>query len=283
MLEIQELLFFQTVAQCGSFSGASNELNYAQSNISTRIRQLERKLDVQLFYRNSKGIELTEKGRVLLDYTNRILHTVKEAEDAVREDGTAHGSLSIGSLETIAHIHLPTLLAQYHKQYPAVQLSIHTATSSELIRAVMERKLDAAFISGEVNDDTLISVPFTQEKMVLASSSPLSIEEIEHSTALVFAKGCYYRHLLEQLFKEWNIAPKQIMEFNSTEAVLSSLCAGFGFALLPESLLTHGIHSELVCMDIPEPYSMVQSYLVYRKDYCVMTAFERFISEAKMY
>lgn len=276
MIEIQELLFFQTIAECGSFSAASAKLNYAQSNISTKIRQLEKRLGVPLFYRNNKGIELTEKGHIFFHYANHILQLTQEAENAVREDGTAHGSLAIGSLETIAHVHLPNLLAEYHRKYPSVQLSIHTATSAELVDSVLTRKIDAAFISGPITDTDLIAIPFTKEEMVLASSSSIQIQGIVNSTALVFAQGCYYRHLLEELFKEWNTVPKQMIEFNSTDAVLSSLCAGFGIALLPENLLKTCACSDITTMKIPEPYSIAQTHLIYRKDYFITVAFKCF-------
>ena len=91
-MDLQALRYFRIVAREGSFSQAAQKLNYAQSNLSTKIRQLEGELETPLFRRHAHGVTLTEKGESLLAYADRLVHLLEEAESVVRDDGTAKGS-----------------------------------------------------------------------------------------------------------------------------------------------------------------------------------------------
>lgn len=281
MIDTQEILFFQTVAKCGSFLAASHELNYAQSNISTKIHQLEQKIQAPLFYRHNRGVTLTPKGEILLQYTEQIVKLLCDAETAMKDTETANGSLSIGALETIAQTHLPRVLSAYHKSCPNVQISIRTGISTDLINSVLERELDAAFIAGPVSHPELEYQPFTKEKLLLAAPFGIrSIAELdlENNTLLVFPYGCYYRSLLERLLQDYNITPKGILEFNSIGSLVSSLYAGLGIALLPESILnSHEGCNGISVLELPDKYSSVMTNLVYRKDSYMTTAFSKFV------
>lgn len=281
-MDIQTLMFFKTVAKCGSFSAASHELNYAQSNISTKIQQLESDMQTTLFYRNNRGVTLTNKGELFLQYAETMLNLMKETKTAMQDDGIANGTLSIGSLETIAQVYLPSLLARYHKDNPEVNLSINTGTSNKLINAVLDRKIDAAFISGKFNHQNLKYKKFKDEKLLIATSATMdkysSYDYLKNSTFLVFKKGCYYRSLLEEFLENEEIAPRKIVEFDSIGALVASLCAGFGISLLPESILSqYEKCNMLTTFDVPNKYKYVSTYFVYRKDYYITTAFLNFI------
>ncbi len=83
---ITNIAFFRTVAEEGSYSAAAEKLNYAQSNLSSRIIQLEKECGALLFQRHKNGITLTGKGSLLLDYAVQILDISNEMEKAVRDD-----------------------------------------------------------------------------------------------------------------------------------------------------------------------------------------------------
>ncbi len=275
-MDLQTLLFFKTVADCGSFSAASHELKYAQSNISTKIIRLENDLQTTLFYRNNKGVTLTPKGKLFLEDAEEMLRLFKTAETAMKDNMEASGPLTIGSLETITRAHLPRLLSDYHKNNPKVQLSIKTGTSAALTEAVLNRTLDAAFISGPVNHPNLAKEKFKPEKLLLATAADgkATLQELQNETLLVFPNGCYYRYLLEQLLHSRNIVQKQIIEYDSIGAIIASLCSGFGISLLPHSVLSEYKKNEMLnTIEIDESYSSVDTYFIYCKDYYPTTAF----------
>ena len=279
MVDLQTLIFFKTVAECGSFSAASHRLKYAQSNISTKMIRLENNLQTTLFYRNNKGVTLTPKGKLFLDYTDEMLRLLKTAEIAMKDNVEASGSLTIGSLETITQTYLPRLLSNYHKNNPKVQLSIITGTSAKLIDAVLNRTLDAAFISGPATHPNLVKKKYKSEKLLLAtvSDSNVSLQKIQNEPLLVFPRGCYYRHLLERLLHDNNIVPKQVIEYDSIGAIIASLCAGLGISLLPNSVLSqYKKYNMLNTIEVDECYSLVDTYFIYRSDYYLTTAFSHF-------
>ena len=143
-MDLQALRYFRIVAREGSFSQAAQKLNYAQSNLSTKIRQLEGELETPLFRRHAHGVTLTEKGESLLAYADRLVHLLEEAESVVRDDGTAKGSLSVGSMESAAITFIPVLLAEYHSLCPGVSLTVKTGVSQASMRSVLDGTLDGA-------------------------------------------------------------------------------------------------------------------------------------------
>ena len=130
----------------------------------------------------------------------------REAVLAAREDGEPKGPLSIGSMETTAAVRLPSLLAEFHRRFPAVQLSLRTAPTADLVAAVLDGSLDGAFVAGPIDHAELTDVTAFQEELVLvtarrwASLAALRAGTPESGpTALVFRTGCTYRQRLEQV------------------------------------------------------------------------------------
>ncbi|WP_029191523.1 LysR family transcriptional regulator, partial [Paenibacillus elgii] len=117
-MDTAALQVFQAAARSGSVSKAAQLLNYAQSNVTTKIKQLEKELGAPLFYRHNRGITLTPAGKTLLEYADKALRLLEEARKAVQDASTPTGPLSIGSMETTAAVRLPHLLADYHRMCP---------------------------------------------------------------------------------------------------------------------------------------------------------------------
>src|SRR6516225_6371901 len=122
-MELSDLLTFAAVARCGGITRAIGELNTVQSNVTNRIRALETEIGFALFERHARGMTLTDAGRRLLPYAERLNALSREALVAARDDGVPKGPLAIGSMETTAAVRLPPLLAQFHRRFPGVQLS----------------------------------------------------------------------------------------------------------------------------------------------------------------
>ena len=147
-MELQTLRFFRTVAEEGSYSAAAEKLNYAQSNLSSRIIQLEKECGAPLFHRHKSGVTLTERGSLLLDYAVRILDLSHEMEKAVSDGGITSGTLTIGSMESMASSTLPEILAEYHKHFTNTEIIVRTGTTAALLKALERHEIDGAFLKG---------------------------------------------------------------------------------------------------------------------------------------
>jgi DNA-binding transcriptional LysR family regulator len=169
-MDAADLRVFQSVASTGSMSKAALELNTVQSNVTARIKSLEDEVGFALFERTHRGVTLTAAGRRLLPFAARAARLLDDAKRAVADEGTPSGSLTIGSLDTTAALHLSPALAAYVAAYPAVDLSLRTGTTCELIEQVLDRQLDGAYVCGPVDHPDLLADPFVREELVILTA-----------------------------------------------------------------------------------------------------------------
>jgi DNA-binding transcriptional LysR family regulator len=141
-MELSDLHIFKTVAEEGGIAHAARKLHRVPSNITTRIKQLEASIGVELFVREKQRLVLSRRGEQLLIYAEKLLRLSDEARDAM-SGSPPRGRLRLGALESTAASRLPKLLAAYHKAYPDVRVELTTGTNDALIAAVMDRRVDA--------------------------------------------------------------------------------------------------------------------------------------------
>ncbi|MCM3217725.1 LysR family transcriptional regulator [Niallia taxi] len=282
-MELRTLKIFQSIAKQGSFSNAARELNYAQSNITMKMQQLEEELQITLFNRHNRGVSLTSKGEKLLIYTERIFQLMEEAINDISDKEEPHGSLTIGSMETTAGVRLPAILAQYLKDYPQIDINLKTGTTEANIQGVLNYELDGAFVAGPVNHKDLLSKKAFEEKLVLVTDisqrSIEPIEDIQNKALLVFHSGCSYRSKFEEWFQKENRKfPNKLMEFGTLDGIIGCVAARIGVSLLPQSVISKQVEKGKVrTHNIPEQYAKVDTLFIYRKDKYVTGALKQFL------
>ena len=121
-------------------------MNRVQSNISTRIKQLEQQLGKSLFLRRNRGLALTPDGQLLLSYTHRLLQLSMETSEALNES-KPHGVFRIGTMESTAAARLPEILSRYHELYPDVQIDLETDTAGGLMDRLLNYDIEIAFVA----------------------------------------------------------------------------------------------------------------------------------------
>ena len=116
-MNLNDLEIFRAVVEEGGITRAANKLHRVQSNVTTRVRQLEDKLGVDLFLREGKKLHLSPAGQVLIDYADRLLDLADEARAAV-QDPRPRGPFRLGSMESTASVRLPAPLTKFIQDYP---------------------------------------------------------------------------------------------------------------------------------------------------------------------
>ena len=169
-MELSDLLTFSTVARLGGITRAADELNTVQSNVTQRVKALEAEIGTALFERHSRGMTLTGAGRRLLPYAQRMAALSREALLAARDDGEPKGPLAIGSMETTAAVRLPSLLAEFHRRFPAVRLTLRTSTTADLVAGVLNGTFDGAFVAGPIDHAELDATVAFREELVLVTA-----------------------------------------------------------------------------------------------------------------
>jgi DNA-binding transcriptional LysR family regulator len=239
-LDLDALHIFRTVAQQGGITRAAAKLNRVQSNVTTRVKQLEERLGTQLFVRERGRLTLSPEGRLLLTYADELLRLASEAQAAVRS-GTPRGSFRIGTLESTAAVRLPGILARYHRAYPEVQIELVTGTSGALVARLLAFEIEAAFVAEPFTHAGLaMDHACDEELVVIAPRNAAKIRgprDIAGRTVIAFAAGCSYRRRLEEWLQSEGVVPSQVMEFGSYHAIVACVCAGAGIAIVPKSVL----------------------------------------------
>lgn len=278
-MEFNDLKIFQTVATCGSISKAALELNYVQSNVTARIKLLEKELQTPLFYRHKRGMILNPEGKRLLEQSREILSGVEKLKSAFQDKSNPSGILKIGIVETV--MALPEILSSYYSKYPNVELSLKAGVTDLLLQQVIDMKLDGAFVSGPIRHPLIEQVEVIQEKLVLVSKNEsFSIEEITTSPLLLYNKGCGYRERLESWMKAAGIIPKQIMEFGTFGTIIGSVAAGLGITIIPESSIADLVaKGTIYCHSVPEPYNEITTIFIRRKDSYITSTLQCFMDE----
>lgn len=268
-IDLDSLQIFKAVADFGGITKAAAQLNRVQSNITTRVKQLEERLEVQLFQRQNGKLVLSSEGKVLLAYAERLLHLSSEAEAAFRTR-TPRGTLRIGTMESTAAARLPPILARYHEAYPDVTIELVTGTSGTLINKVLNYDVEAAFVAEPfaANDLDKQEV-FVEELVLIMSKSEPRIKtpkDLKKSTVIAFTTGCSYRRILEDWLSRSSVVPDRVLELGSYHAIVACVAAGSGLAIVPRSVL-RAVHaeSEVVAYPLPERITKAKTMLVWRK------------------
>ncbi len=267
-MEISHLRIFQAVAEFGSVSEAARVLNCVQSNVTTRIKNLETEVGTPLFYRKPKGMVTTPEGRLLLEYARKILHLEKEAKRAVMSEDRTQGQLLLGAFESVAAVRLPVLLARYHHLYPDVELSLITEPSTELCRKVVDYQLDGAFVSDAYQlPDLVWSEAFSETLVLVCPAEKAPKETAAQKGVLVFPRPCAYRDRLEQWLRHIGLPLNQKMEMGTVDGTVKCVAAGMGMAALPLSTVEKASALNIVSIHSLDPqFESVPIMFVKRKD-----------------
>src|SRR5256885_5480919 len=221
-MDLVELQIFKTVAEQGGMTKAAAALNRVQSNVTTRVKQLEERLGTKLFHRQGRKLVLSSEGKVLLDYAERMLRLSSEAQAALKGGGP-HGLFKLGTLESTAATRLPPLLARYHRRYPAVRLEPSTGRGGALVDRVQRGEIEAAFVAEPFPAKNLETAHAFSEELVLItpkSHAPVRRpQDIGERVILAFTTGCSYRRRLESWVGGSEIGGERIMGYGSDQSI----------------------------------------------------------------
>jgi DNA-binding transcriptional LysR family regulator len=242
-MEFQQLRVFRSVARSGGFTRASEQLGLSQSTVSQHIKQLEDELGSSLFLRSGKKIYISEAGKVLLIYADRIFTECKNAEMAVRElSAMKRGTIRLGAGATTLTYQLPKVLGEYKRRYPDIELIVTTGTTESLLHQVSAQTIDLAIVMQiPDNPSNLTITPLESEELVvivnaehaLARKSSLDPTDMATLPFILYERQSVMQKLVESFFIRMKISPRILMELENIEAIKSLVSAGLGASVVP--------------------------------------------------
>jgi DNA-binding transcriptional LysR family regulator len=242
-------------------------IHRVQSNVTTRVKQLEERLGTKLFHRQGRRLVLSSEGKVLLSYADRLLQLSSEAHAAVKGHAP-HGVFRLGTLESTAATRLPPVLARYHRTYPAVRLELVTGTSGALVDRVLRGEIEAAFVAEPFTAKGLESEHvFTEELVLITPKGHAAVKapkDIDQRVVLAFTTGCSYRRRLEAWLGRASVVAERVMEYGSYHAITACVAAGGGIAVVPRSVLrVVGAESQVGVHALPPAIAKARTLLVW--------------------
>ncbi|HEF5874272.1 TPA: LysR family transcriptional regulator [Burkholderia cenocepacia] len=273
-IPLASLIHTLAVAEYLSFYRAAQALGTTQSSVSARIKALETELGILLFERNTRGVRLTEAGRLFVE---RVSAGIEHLDHAVKSAGMAAlgecGRLRMGVHGLIPHSFLANLIGRYRDDYPGIDIEITEGTAREAVMQLRADRLDVAFVAGAPGLPDCHTRPIWTEPLMavlpqnhrLAGQSAITWSDLVSETFLVRQGGTgpqVHDHIVLRLAGRWP-APS-ILRFDVGRGTLLSMVGqGFGVtivgaatALLPTSAIVF-----IPIADEPEPVAFTAVWL----------------------
>lgn len=259
-MELRQLTYFVAVAEECHFTRAAKRLHVAQSGLSAAVRSLERELGAPLFVRNTRQVRLTAAGSALLAEARRTLAASEACVDAVAAvQGLLRGSLSIGTLQCLHVVHLPTVLAGFLDAHPGLDIELRQGGSGELTSLVAQGRLDVAFVSRlAAGPDDVVVTTLAREPLVLACAltHPLAtavqvpVDAFRDERFVDFAPDWATRELVDSVVSARRVA----LEVTDVHSLLDLVACELGVALVPQSFSVKSDRVQFVGLADPVPH-----------------------------
>src|SRR5262249_29178678 len=250
-MELRHLRYFIAVAEERHVTRAAERLGMQQPPLSQQIRALERELDVQLFRRRPRGVELTDAGSARLAAGRAVVDHIEHGAAAARRTARGdQGRIAVGFTSSAPfHPFVPRIIRTYREAFPLVALTLEEGGTIELIDHLRDERIDVAFVRTAISDqEGLVVSPLLKEAMVLAlprahdlarrTNKAVSLTALAEETFIV-----YRRHngpgLYDAILSACTVAgfsPRVGQEAPRIVSTLNLVAAGLGISLVPESL-----------------------------------------------
>ncbi|EAF1734523.1 LysR family transcriptional regulator [Listeria monocytogenes] len=282
-MDIENMKAFNKVAELKSISAAANELHHLQSNMSNKIKNIEKQFQTQLFFRHSNGVELTKEGEKIYQQFKKMILLWEETIDIINNE---EETISIGITQSSLPMEFNTIIKEFYQQFPNKKLSIVSGSTSELIPKIANRELTIAYVAelekeNLFKDSQIISQTLSWDKLVFAGNTAgKSVQKILAEERLyVFSKQCYSYRALAALINDFNIPNVSISEINIPETLVEICNNELGIGIIPESIALnyHFLNYET----LPTEYAALRKTLIYHADHTISNGEKWLIEKSK--
>ena len=267
---LPDVLVYLEVVRSGSLTRAAERLHTVQPNVTARIKKLEEALGASLLKRHARGIKPTPAGEAALAVALRlesVLENLRFTFGKGRKEH--HAKLRVGAIETVVAAQLPTLVSTFLREHPQVNVSIHTGSSSALLKQIKDGELDVALVSRApgipglrehlafVDELVMVAPPGTRDSSVLLTQAGSTLK------ILVQRLGCSYTERMVEALK--TLAPRryEFMELGTLEGILGFVELGLGIAAMPRSFVSSLATSRnLSLIALPLNVRKLRTYIV---------------------
>jgi DNA-binding transcriptional LysR family regulator len=244
----RRLKIFHTVARLLNFTKAAEELHMTQPAVTFQIRQLEEQFNTRLFDRTHNKVTLTDVGKQVYTYSDRILKLYEEMTRNITEmTGDVSGSVTLGASTTIAEYMLPLLIGEFKNKFPEVMINLRESNTEDIVSMVENNDIDLGIVEGSVNNKNLVVEECKMDHLVvimpndhmLASEKKLRVEDFVSYPFICREHGSGTQEVITNYVEkhgngeELNVC----FELSSPEAIKGAVEAGMGLSIVSRATI----------------------------------------------
>lgn len=290
-MDFKQLKTFLKIVESNSFTGAASALGYAQSTVTTQIKNLEEELHTPLFERIGKNISLTSEGKLLVPYAKQVMQIERSICNDLSPATNLSGHLVIGAAESLCNLLVPKIIRQYKMNFPGVNIEIRFGNSNIFPNLLKRGEIDLAFsIGNKIDGNEFVSYIQRDERMCLLvnpnhplmKEGKVTIETLTQYPLLLTSRSCAYRSSLTRMAKKKSLQMNIALETGNVQALKQFASSGIGITFLPFVAVEDSIASgDLVELEwIGEDFGII-SEVVYHKNKHIFPAMEHLLLSAR--
>lgn len=275
-MDFKQIEAFVSVARLKSFSKAATAIYLSQPTISSHISALEKELNVQLFDRNSKEVNLTPAGKCFMDYAVDILNTRNMAISTLSDfDKHIHGTLSLEASTTPCNTIVPELIKSFSSLYPETKFNIMEKGSGEIIKDIINLDCEIGLVGNSIESDKIKSYGLMEDSLVIVSAPELNLpkkialDDLRNYKFIMREQNSATRKTLENALKDINNELLELnicCEVNNLETAIQLVKAGIGISIVSRSVINNYIDLGLL------NYSIIDGLYLKRNIYLVINS-----------
>ena len=250
-MTITQLSTFLKIAEQNSFSAAAASLGYAQSTVTTQIKQLEEELGCQLFDRLGKTIVLTPQGEKLIAYAEKMLQLEREIHLEISDEEEPTGVLKIGVSESLCYSRVPEALMKYRKEIPGIDIRLVFITHDTFPDMLQKGELDLVYTLNPYMEDDRLTMLYKKEETLGFYASPdhqlvgkkIKEKDLADYPLLLTEHNCSFRHMLFEDLEKHGVEAKSLIETSSKEILKQFASNGLGVAFIPDMTATREVEN----------------------------------------
>lgn len=290
-MDLAQLEIFLSIADEKSFSRAAEKMLRTQPALSIAIKRLEEELGETLFDRSSKSGTMTEAGKILYSYAQKMINLRDEARESISElRGMFRGRLTIGANESTSLYVLPALLLEYRKRHPQIKIEVSRNVSEKIPLEVVERNLDFGFLSYDPMNPALQSIELHRDELVLvtppkhrlAGHKQVTVKELGEEQFVAHNVKTPSRTRIFELFAQHRTPLNICIELATLETIKGFVMQNVGIAILPRLAVQKEIEAGKL-IEVPVKGMKIEKILrlIYRRESSLSHAAKSFLELVK--
>ncbi len=295
-MNVDWLQTFILIVDKKSLTKAARTLHLTQPAVSKQLNSLEKFYGTPLLYRTSRYMEVTEAGKLVYEYSQKILTALRESlTDVEALEHNLRGSLLLGASTIPGEYILPTALGRFQDLHPQVNAKLEIADSTEVAGLVLDGAVEAGMIGVALADPTLSEELIFQDELVVIAShqhpfagkKTITLDDYLEEPQIVREAGSGTRLVIENKLMERGTSPEKLkirLELGSTEAVVNAVAAGLGISLVSHFAVRNRVKageiSSVLIEDLPIERGL---YFITRRDRALSPVMETFYCFLKDY